>query len=168
MRPSESKSRSESESGALTRFVIALAPCALIAACAGSACRPPAGATAYGVYRFHQQVLNAKPAVILDGSVTLLPDTLTVSLATSPCTYDTRSRGDRWIRYVCGDVTFTFNRRNPLRENAYTAPMTEFVSVPVCLQTAIDSRGREVCTRPGSERVERRRTIMAPITFLAR
>lgn len=106
--------------------------------------------------------------MILDGSVTLLPDTLTVSLATSPCTYDAHSRGNRWIRYVCGDVTFSFRRRNPLRENSCTAPATDFVVQPVCLQTAIDARGREVCTRRGSERVERRGTIVAPIAFVVR
>ena len=153
--------------GALTRFAIAPSLCVVVVACA-SAWRPPAGATAYGVYRYHQQVLNARPAVILDGSVTLLPDTLVVSLATSPCTYDPRSYGNRWIRYVCGEVTFSFNRRNPLRENSYTAPLTEFVYESVCLQTVIDSRGREVCARRGNERVERRGTIRAPINFVAR
>lgn len=142
--------------------------CLVATACGGSAWRPPTGASAYGVYPFHQQVLNAKPAVILDGSVTLLPDTLVVTLATSPCTYDPRSRGNRWIRYVCGEVTFSFNRRNPLRENSYTAPLTEFVFESVCLQTIIDSRGREVCARRGTERVERRGTILAPISFVAR
>ena len=123
---------------------------AMLAGCAGAKVLPPAGNTAYGVYHFREVIASAHPPVELEGDVALLPDTVTISIKDSPCAYSGANRSAiRTISYRCGDVSFTFDRRNPLRENTYGVPTVQYDNRRVCTTTGVVN-GREVCTRYGS------------------
>ena len=141
---------------------------ALLAGCAGNKVLPPSGNTAYGVYHFLEVVATAHPPVTLEGDVALLPDTITVSLKDSPCTPSNTNRTSiSTISYTCGDYRFSFNRQNPLRENSYFVPTVQYDNQRICLMTGIVN-GREVCTRYGNERIERRTSMSGRIRFVAK
>jgi hypothetical protein len=121
--------------------------------CASSSARPPGGASAYGVWHFVEPILESRPAVVLEGNIVLQPDTLFVESTEGPCTYDPHSRDNRNILYRCGDVHFSFDRRNPLRENSYSMTTTVMVAQTSCILTTVDSKGVERCARTGTDHV---------------
>jgi hypothetical protein len=139
------------------------------AACASSGARvlPPSGNTAYGVYHFKNVLTSASPAVTLEGDVLLLPDSVAMSLAGSPCTWAQASRtSTQAISYACGEFLFSFSRLNPLRENSYLVPTSKWVDQRVCRQTRQNAQGVEVCVRYGNDRVEQRSQLRGRLQFV--
>jgi hypothetical protein len=148
----------------LIAFAITLAGCAS----SGGKLLPPSGNTTYGVYHFRNVLATAHPPVTLEGSVTLLPNEVTLALANSPCAERPSSRDSRSIHYTCGEFSFWIDRRNPLRENAYTVPTVQWDTRRICIISTVDRNGREVCTSWGSERVERRTSVTGKLTFFVK
>jgi hypothetical protein len=136
------------------RPTLMLAACVIATGCASAAKLPPAGAMAYGVYHFRQQVADARPAMTLEGDVVLAPDTVIVSTTMAPCSYNTRARDARSINYQCGSLSISFDRSDPLRKNAFAVRTTQIVTVKVCAMMAM-TNGVDRCTRYEDRRESR-------------
>ena len=142
----------------------AIAICLLVQGCATAAPRSMPVRGEPGVYHFREHVPNTSPVVVIEGDILLMPDTLSVSLNTAPCTYDARSRDTRQIRYVCGIVTMSFDRAEPLQRNTYTVRAPQSFTQRVCAQTTINAAGQTVCVRYGSQTVMRDVTLSGRLT----
>jgi hypothetical protein len=131
---------------------------------AGSACggAPPPGApipeSRQGTFRFLERVEGSSPEILLEGELTVGPDTVLVDvnrgLCQPPLQPDTQN-----FRYRCGELTLSFDRRNPTQRASYTVRGRGFEVRRVCRRTAPGSDGRPVCVQFGQELVEAERTF---------
>ena len=139
-----------------------------VAGCASAKVLPPAGNTAYGVYQFKANVTGTRP-MQLEGSVALLPDTVTMSLKGYPCTPGVNQRNNtRGFSYSCGNMSFYFDRQNPLRQNSFVTTTSRWVTNRVCILWAPNRTGGETCTRYGTEREERTVPVYGKLELVAR
>jgi hypothetical protein len=108
-----------------------------------------------GSYRYLQVVPNTSPNKTLDGRIIVERDTLTVEDNSGLCRYD-RNSGILSIVYHCGDVTYRFDRRDPINRADFGVTTTVYTTVTKCLDYTTNSNGQRVCARTGPVTEERR------------
>jgi hypothetical protein len=128
--------------------------------CASGRGAPPgAGSRDYGIWQFREPIVGTQPAMVMEGTLIYQPDTTYVNYLAAPCTYDQRSVGARSVYYRCGEVTFLFDRHNPLQDNSYSVVTNVMVTQRVCV--ARNTSG--ACTREdvsrSTQRVQRSGTL---------
>ena len=128
-------------------------------------CRAPssAGATPaarrLGVYRFSERVVapGADAEVMdIEGEFVVLADTVTVDARPGPCRYDTRTTGAGPITYLCGEVTLTFDRQDPVERASYAVDMHARGTETVCIRYTTNAAGRQVCAQTANQVVDRK------------
>ena len=94
--------------------------------------------------------------MVIEGTVTITPDTVLLDMSPGPCRYDERSTVSTSISYRCADVLVGFDRSNPLMRASYAVPMLESVPVRVCVRYTTNAAGQQTCAQFGTEYQERR------------
>lgn len=108
-----------------------------------------------GRYRYLQVVPSTSPQKTLEGTIIIERDTLTVEDNSGLCRYD-RNSGSVAIVYHCGDVTYRFDRKDPINRADYGVTMLTYVAVTRCVQYTTNSEGQRVCSRTDQSTEERR------------
>lgn len=108
-----------------------------------------------GSYRFLERV-GGTQGEIIQGTVTIARDTITIDMSPGPCSYEDRSRTSTNISYRCAGVLVGFDRTNPLMRAYYSTSVLERVPVRVCIRYATNSSGQQVCAQFGTDYEERR------------
>jgi len=129
---------------------IVIVSAVLLSACTSN--KPAAGVRPemmLGTWRFSEQV---SPDLALEGQFTVEQDTVDVDLRTAPCRYERDRSNMLAITYSCGpEVSFSFDRSDPVRRARYTALVHLVERRTVCRRYATDSAGRTVCVETGQE-----------------
>ena len=136
-----------------------------LAACGGSSQSPrpqlaPQGQL--GTYRFVERIAGGSTTAtqgdVLEGTVTILSDSVIIDMSPGPCRYEERSRTSLNIAYRCADVYVSFDRSNPLLRSYYSVSVIERVPVRVCTRYETNAQGQQVCVQYGTDYQERRAT----------
>lgn len=138
---------------------------AVTAACGGSSATPRpqlAPQSQIGTYRFVERIASgssmATQGDVLEGTVTILSDSVIIEMSPGPCRYEERSRTSTNISYRCADVLVGFNRSNPLLRSFYSVRVIERVPVRVCTRYGTNAQGQQVCLQYGTDYQERSAT----------
>ncbi|MEP6989898.1 MAG: hypothetical protein ABJA80_03135 [bacterium] len=121
----------------------------LASACAAN--KPPKGIRPelLGTYRFEEQVA---PDVRIAGTFTVTQDTVDIEAQPGPCRYEQDRSNSLRIVYACGpELTFTFDRTDPVRRATYTTVVHVTEQVSVCLRYTKAASGQMVCAEYGKE-----------------
>ncbi|HYC50634.1 MAG TPA: hypothetical protein VEB19_05925 [Gemmatimonadaceae bacterium] len=136
-----------------------------LAAAACSSARPRSDVipeSQLGTYDFLERITGgnalAAQGEVLQGTVTILRDSVIVDMSPGPCSYEIRSATSPSISYRCAGVLVTFDRSNPVLRANYNTSVIERVPVRVCVRYATNSSGQQVCTQWGTDYEERRAT----------
>ena len=107
---------------------------ALFAAACASSGMGPAGSKPLpiGVYHVLERVQRTNPPVTIEGTITILPDTLIAEFTPGPCTTTPSSTTAFNLR--CAEVEYTFEKRDPLLYNYYAVKTSETVTDRKCVQ----------------------------------
>jgi len=152
----------------MKRIAVVIFALGLTACAARSKYQPPAGNTAYGSYPFKQIVPQSNPPRVLEGVVVLLPDTVMLTMGGKSCVGSGTRNGNSFA-YSCGDVSFSFGKESPLRQNSFRVPTVVWRMQRVCMTyTTSRTTGAEQCSRWGQERVESRQIVSGTLSFLPR
>lgn len=107
----------------------------------------------HGTFRFSDRVNAAMPMIVVEGEFTVRADTILVEVTTGNCQPvippSTQSYGFR-----CGQVSLTFDRRNPLQRATYSVQGTAMEMRRVCVRFVPNSSGQQVCVQYGQESVQ--------------
>ncbi|CAN5899338.1 hypothetical protein BH11GEM1_BH11GEM1_23460 [soil metagenome] len=135
----------------LSSVIVAVA---LVAACTSN--KPATSARPermLGTWRFFEQVSQD---LVLEGQFTVEQDTIDVDIRPGPCRYERDRSNMLAITYSCGpEVSFSFDRSDPVRRARYSALVHLTEQRTVCRRYAADSAGRRVCVETGQETVFR-------------
>jgi hypothetical protein len=142
----------------LKSFYVAAIP--LIGISGGCLSSSPRGAAVpasrVGIFRFLERVPDASPPVILEGEITVEPDTILVDAAPGPCRYDGLRSRSTTVVYRCGiDVALYFDRDNPIDRAQYSLVTTVQVPFRTCTRYTMTTDGRRICAQTRTEMVPR-------------
>jgi hypothetical protein len=130
---------------------------ALLDACASSPPQPFSFPERHvGSYRYTEVVPSTSPKKTLEGRIVVERDTLTMEDNSGLCRYDMNLSSNVTIVYHCGDVTYRFDRRDPINRAAFGLTTTEYIQVIKCLDYVTNANGQRVCARTGPSTEERR------------
>ena len=119
-------------------------------ACASAAPRSkPQSLAQDGTYRFEERVDGGTE---IRGEFMIAGDTITVDASVGPCVYDAHSVGGLSLVYRCADVTFLFDRRDPIRYSSYQTLVTVMETKQVCARYRTNAAGQQVCAEYRTER----------------
>ena len=118
-----------------------------------------------GVYHFSERIAGApgNPPIVFEGEFTVIGDTIKVDARPGPCRYAKRNAGVTSLSYQCGDITVTFDRRNPVERSTYS--MT--VVIPIPQQPQCSATVRRNCTTSTDQATERTETRHGKLTAVA-
>ena len=105
-----------------------------------------------GTYRFDEQV---SPDVRLEGQFVVGQDSVAIDATPGPCRYEQNMSNALTIYYRCADVTFAFDRADPVRRARYTAVVHLRETRSVCVRYARTSTGQTICAASRYETVYR-------------
>ena len=125
-----------------------VATLALGAACASNAPKVGVRPESIGAYRFTE---HAGEDMDLDGIFVIEPDTISIEATPGPCRYDREASNLLTMTYRCGDVTYTFDRTDPVRKVTYYATVRMQKTRSVCARYVVNSQGRSVCAEYRNE-----------------
>jgi hypothetical protein len=110
-----------------------------------------------GVYHFVERVAASgnADALVLEGELTVLADTVTVDATPGPCRYDTTSTSAGPFVYRCAEVTLSFDRSDPVRRASYSLRTIALQPQTTCVRYATDASGRTNCAESKTVQVER-------------
>ena len=134
--------------------------CLLAAACKSNASATPEPEPVIldGIYRFSERPAQLPQSI--EGTMTVLRDTIWVDAQPGPCRYDDKtSWGNKSIVYRCADMTLSIERLNPIRNAAFSATTTIEERKTVCTQYSTNSAGQRVCVQRDTQIVPRRVTV---------
>lgn len=100
----------------------------------------PATASRLGVYRFVERI-PSHPPLLLEGEFSVRGDSILFNAEPGPCRYDEQNSTGRLLTYICGGVSYMFDRSDPVERLSYQSTAIETVPARVC--TRMDSR--DVC-----------------------
>lgn len=132
---------------------------ATLTACASGAATSPRSFSIpeyrLGSYSFTERVPTTRGQTVpLDGDFIVTTDSVVVSTALSACQYElTTTRGGP-IVYNCGDVTFAFDRVDPVNRAMYRMRVRYLETQTVCAQYATDNTGQSRCVSFRTESTE--------------
>jgi len=124
----------------------------------GSTTAQPRLATvgALGSYVFAERVPTYRgESVPLEGEFTVLTDSVTVRTNISSCLYNLISTRGGPLHYDCGEVSFAFDRFDPVHRTTYRMKVRYSEATQVCAQYTQDAAGRQRCVSYRTEYVDR-------------
>lgn len=108
-----------------------------------------------GLYSFSEHVPTSRGQFVpLEGEFTVLGDSVTVRTTVSSCLYNLMSTRVGAISYDCGEVSFAFDRFDPIHRSTYRMKVRVTEPRSVCAQYATDTSGRQRCISSRTEYVE--------------
>ena len=120
-------------------FILVLA---FATGCASNARRLGVRPESIGAYRFSEHLGQDTD---LGGIFVVEADTVSIDATPGPCWYD-RVRSDALtFIYHCGDVTYAFDRSDPVSTARYSTTVHSQLTRSVCARTVVDSQGHTVC-----------------------
>ena len=138
-------------SAAVPIIVTALAACAIHRHSAGSLAAAPAP-NRDGRYTFQERPTNSPRT--LEGTFIVLRDTILVDATPGPCRYDPGATPGGPIVYKCADVSFSFDRRDPVMTATYHFITTESKPKVVCTRYTIGPNGAQQCAESSTQFVD--------------
>ena len=140
--------------GARSAITIAMLCTGLAGACSSSVyVAQPIPVSQHGTFRFSDRVYEASPSIVVEGEFTVRADTIMAEVTSGNCQpiipASTQSYGFR-----CGQVSLSFDRRNPLQRANYSVQGTAMVSQRVCKRYVTNTSGQQVCVEFGQETVQ--------------
>jgi len=122
---------------------------------AGTSPKPRIAEGILGLYSFSEHVpTNRGQFVPLEGEFTVFGDSVTVRTETSSCLYNLLTTRGSAITYDCGDVSFSFDRFDPVHRATYRMKVRFNEQRQVCAQYTTDAGGRQRCVSYRTEFVE--------------
>jgi hypothetical protein len=121
---------------------------AFAAGCASNGRKVGIRPESVGAYRFTE---HAGEDMDLDGIFVVEPDTVSIEATPGPCRYDPDRASLLAITYHCGDVTYVFDRTDPVRKATYSAVVRMQKTRSVCARYVVNSQGRQVCAEYRNE-----------------
>ena len=125
---------------------------AFAASCASNGKKIGIRPEAVGAYRFSERVNDD---VSVDGTFVVESDTVSIEANPGPCRYDRERSNALVISYICGDVSYVFDRHDPSRNPRYATTVQVMETRTVCVGYTVDSTGRTVCARYHTEKIPR-------------
>ncbi|MDZ4675379.1 MAG: hypothetical protein SGI84_13055 [Gemmatimonadota bacterium] len=104
----------------------------------------------HGSFRFSDRISQASPTIIVEGEFTVQADTIIVGVSTGIC-QPIIPPSTQSYRYRCGQMTLSFDRRNPLQRASYSVEGTAMETVRVCLRYTTNPNGQTICAAYGQE-----------------
>jgi hypothetical protein len=121
---------------------------AFAAGCASNGKKIGIRPEAVGAYRFTE---HAGEDMDLEGIFVVEPDSVSIDAAPGPCRYQRERASVLAITYICGDVTYVFDKSDPVRKATYSATVRLQKKRQVCARYVVNSTGRSVCAEYRSE-----------------
>jgi uncharacterized protein Veg len=118
-----------------------------VAACAGAP-RPPMNAPLMGKFGFNEHPAGMRGS--LEGTFTIIGDTITVDATPGPCR-PAQNPGPLQFVYSCSDVVLYFDKQDPIRRSSYRYTAIVQEKKTVCVQTEITATGLQRCVRTSVE-----------------
>ena len=101
-----------------------------------------------GAYRFTE---HAGEDMDLDGVFVVEADSVSIEATPGPCRYEPERASPLAITYICGDVTYVFDRTDPVRKATYFATVRLQKTRSVCARYVVNAQGRSVCAEYRNE-----------------
>ena len=95
-----------------------------------------------GAYRFTE---HAGEDMDLEGIFVVEPDSVSIEATPGPCRYERDRASLLAITYTCGEITYVFDRFDPVRKATYSATVRLQKTRKVCARYVVNSQGRTVC-----------------------
>lgn len=142
-----------------TTLVMFAALCATTACGKGGATAPRPLPIMDGVYEFTERPAQLDQAI--QGTVTVLRDTVLVDAQPGPCRYDEQASWGKNhpFTYRCANVILTFGRYNPISGASYRTTTTVNDHRTVCVQYATNASGQRVCVQQQTQTIPRQVTV---------
>jgi hypothetical protein len=139
---------------------------AIVAACAHHTENTSANPLArIGVYRFSEHPQQMQGA--LEGRVVVTHDSVYMEADPGPCNYDARASANGPIVYKCSDVTYEFDRYDPLNRSRYRTSTTVQERQKNCARYGVDSQGRQTCLQMQTDVVDHKVPVSGTLHFTA-
>ncbi len=135
------------------------------AACGQHSANAPSPASRIGIYRFSERPNEIKEA--LEGRIVVTSDSVWVVAEPGPCNYDATSASTNAIVYRCADITYAFDRRDPLNRSTYRYVGTVQQNQKNCARYAVGSQARQNCIDTQSSTADRQVTVSGTLHFTA-
>jgi hypothetical protein len=121
---------------------------ALAAGCASNGQKVGIRPESVGAYRFTE---HAGDDMDLEGIFVVQPDSVSIEATPGPCHYERDRASLLAITYTCGDVTYVFDRSDPVRKATYSTMVRLQKKRSVCARYVVNSQGRQVCAEYRNE-----------------
>jgi len=139
----------------MLRTVVAMAGGCLLGACSSKGSQAPAPAVLLdGIYRFSEA--QRPMTTPIEGTMTILRDTVMVEAQPGPCRYDDRmSWGKTALVYQCAEMTLMFDRVDPVRNSKFDTKVSVDEKKNVCTQYTTTATGQRICVQSETQMVSR-------------
>lgn len=121
---------------------------AFVAACSSSKPKTGIRPEQYGTYRFEEQLT---PDDKIEGHFVVGEDSVDVDAYPGPCRYERERSNVLTIVYRCGDVTYAFDRTDPVRKASYSTVVHVKATRQVCIRYTTNNAGQQVCAQMSTE-----------------
>lgn len=108
-----------------------------------------------GVFQVFERVPMTNPSVTIEGTMTVLPDTLLIDLTPGPCR-SMESSPQAYLFQCSSEVRLWFDRRDPVKRNSYSVSTITYIARRRCAAYERDSSGTNRCVRYETENVEQK------------
>jgi hypothetical protein len=112
-----------------------------------------------GIYHFSERPVQLQDAI--EGTLTVISDTVIVDAQPGPCRYDQQQSWGRDHPYVylCAEITLRFDRYNPVQKASYHTMTTIYERRTVCVRYETNSSGQRVCVQQETQEVPRKISV---------
>ena len=112
-----------------------------------------------GIYHFSERPPQLQDAI--EGTLTVISDTVIVDAQPGPCRYDQQQSWGRDHPYVylCAEITLSFDRYNPVQKASYRTTTTILERRTVCVRYETNSSGQRVCVQQETQSIPRKISV---------
>jgi hypothetical protein len=121
---------------------------AFAAGCASNTKKIAMRPESIGAYRFTE---HASEDIELNGIFVVEADSVSIDATPGPCRYERDRSNLLTITYTCADITYVFDRYEPVRKATYAVTVRQQKTRSVCARYAVNSQGRSVCVEYRNE-----------------
>lgn len=129
-------------------FVSALLALVFLAGCASNSKKTGIRSQYVGAYRFTERTGDDAE---LNGTFVVETDTVSIEATPGPCRYEKERSNALAFVYTCGDVTYVFDRTDPVRRASYSTMVRIQKTRSVCVRYTVTPQGQSVCAQYRSE-----------------
>ena len=127
----------------------------------GTPSSAPAPPPRVGIYRFTER--SSQLQHTLEGRLIVTRDSVLLSADPGPCRYVQETDANGPIVYQCADVTYFFDRFDPVGRATYRAMTTVVDHTMTCTRSTTDASGRQTCTARTPESNERQVPVIGTL-----